>query len=278
MKRNFQRERAIGNLQWHSKYWGSDGAVALAEEYYLEFIDEDPQTRFWMHMSLADVYYSAGSWARARIKINPFMALIWAWRACVCLRKAHREVEEARLLKSHIGSIGITVFDFNAMQTIYREYFNILWPKSLFRKQILLAFQHADWAIDKGLAMWETPHITICLLRIGMAEVAMRKVFLIHRPVIDDPVLLGAYATLINVWSMATDITERSVDIQQNPQLSRIFRNVGALATQLAPYVNVSKSEISPETLANTCFTLAKKYAETSDDQKSKLDAVICAT
>jgi hypothetical protein len=41
-----QTESHIGSLQWHGCYFGSRGAVALAEQYYSKFEKADTQTRF----------------------------------------------------------------------------------------------------------------------------------------------------------------------------------------------------------------------------------------
>lgn len=283
-KRNSQTESDIESLQWQGCYFGSRGAVALAEQYYSKFEKADTQTRFWACMSLASVYYSAASSAMAMFrhikmlsKFNVYGMIKWVWVSYSLLNKAWTHAQTANFMMHEDKKLQVSSSDLDVLQSIARKYYRtLLWGKPHgYKAKVVLGM--ATHSITKALRMSDCTNISRCLLLIGRADLLYLQI----EPRNEAKLRIAMFDTLLEAWHTAMDMTVTDMDLVTKRQMARVFRHIKEMCERLIPF----HKEVMPQEYAsypssaqemmNQASHLLCQYLDTCESEDQKLKAGI---
>lgn len=235
--RNPNTERRLGTLQWHGSYWGPQGAIAQAEQYYSQFSNGGPQVRLWLLISLASVYYSAASSAatiakhiKVQNRFNIWGMIKWNWKAYCLLKKAWQNAQQANFIIHRVKDLIITSSDHDVVQSIARKFYRtLLFVKPTeYRAQLILDI--AEYSIAQALKLTDCTGTSRCFLLIGRADMMYLQI----GPYSEGRVRLAIFDTLLEVWHIAMkEVALSGTDQQTNRQLSRLFRQIKEMCARL---------------------------------------------
>lgn len=267
----------IRELQWSGKYWGPTGALALAKEY-LDTVSQNPLAEgatqenrdFQYQMMLASLNYSAGgsAWSR-RWSIG---VMLWLFRAMMAFRRAVKHARTAKeILVKHQGKINTVDSDYDVLQSVFRKWSHHC-GKFFLLSEARTTLEDASWAIERGLQLKNVSKLSHCFLWLGKTDIDIRR-SLQCRPV-NVRELNGAFQNLLSIWDGAMRIPIEGDEAQQNcRQLSRVYRQLAELVTQVVPHVTKSRDidDMTAEDLAAASYRKASDLAASSKDQQIKL-------